>query len=707
MLFYVNPTSGNDSAAGNQAAPFKTITRAIKQAKANDTIQLLPGTYSDATGEVFPIAVPAGVTLLGNESNKGAGIQITGSGLYPSPTFANQAVTIQMSNNAQLRGVTVTNPAVRGTAVWVESTNPTIANNTLVNSKREGVFATGNANPVVVNNVVRQNSASGFTIVRNTKGEWRGNVCEQTGYGMAISDNAAPLIADNRILKNRIGMVLNRACRPVLRTNVVETNTDEGISVTQEAFPDLGQTQDPGGNILRSNGEIDLANDTSAKLISVGNLINPRRVRGIVEFLANEVPPPIPGPPSDPTPTPEPTPPDPQPPAPNPDAGFSDTKGHWAEGFIKGLIEKKVISGYPDGTFKPEDSLTRAQFATMISNAFTLPEKQPATAFADVPNNFWAKEYIRKANQMGFIAGYPDGTFRPNQFLTRVQAIVALVGGLGLTGGSPDLLGIYRDRAQIPPYGTDKVATATQKRMVVDYPDVQQLEPMREITRAEVSALVYQALVTLNQAPAITSPYIVSPDLPSYLFTDIANHWAADFIQALATMNLIRGFEDGTFRPDLTMTRAQYATLIANAYNPPAKREAIAFADVPSDFWAKPYIEKAYRGGFISGFPDDTFKPNENVLRLQILLSLASGLGLPAANSSVLNVYDDKDSIVAAGQPAVAATTQQQIVVNYPNVRVLNPNRNATRAEVTAMVYQGLVQAGKAGAINSPYIVKP
>ncbi len=706
MLYYVNPTNGNDNAAGTQAAPFKTITRALQQAKANDTIQLLPGTYSAASGEVFPLSVPSGITVIGNEATKGSGILVTGSGKFPSPTFANQEVTFQLRTNAQLRGVTVTNPAVRGTGVWVESANPIIANNTFINNKREGVFATGNASPVVVNNVAKQNSASGFTIVRNSKGEWRGNVCDQTGFGIAISDDAAPLISENRVTQNRIGLVLNRSCRPVLRNNVVEVNKEEGISVTQQALPDLGQTQDPGGNILRSNGEIDLANDTPVTLISVGNQINPRRVRGPVEFLANEMPPPPPNPTPEPTPQPPPT-PEPPPPTPNPEAGFSDTRGHWAEGFIKGLVDKKVISGFPDNTFKPQDALTRAQFAAMIANAFELPNRQPIANFPDVPDNFWAATAIRKANQMGFISGFPDGTFRPNQFLTRVQALVALVSGLGLTGGTSDHLLIYSDRAQIPPYASERVATATQKRMVVNYPDVRKLDPMREITRAEVSALVYQALVELNKAAAITSPYIVAPELPIYLFTDIAGHWAAGFIQALATMNLVSGFEDGTFRPELTMNRAQYATIIANAYNPPPKRDPIRFPDVPDSFWAKPYIEKAYRGGYISGFPDGTFQPNQNVLRLQILLSLASGLGLPAADVSVLRVYDDRASIVAAAQPAVAATTQQQIVVSYPNVKLLNPNRDASRAEVAAMVYQGLVQAGKAGAIASPYIVKP
>jgi hypothetical protein len=292
-ILYVNPTSGNDGGSGTQAAPFKTITRALQQARAGTTIQLSLGTYSAATGEKFPLVIPSGVTVLGNEASKGSGILVTGSGSFLSPTFASQNVTFRMENNSQLRGVTVTNPEIRGTAVWVESTNPAIASNTFINNKREGVFATGTASPAVLDNVAIQNASTGFTIVRNAKGEWRRNVCQKTGFGFAISDHAAPLLADNRIVENRSGIVLNRDCKPVLRANLIEKNTEVGLVVAERAFPDLGKSQDPAGNILRDNAQFDLQNATAATLLSVGNQINPLRVQGAVDLVANEVPPPL------------------------------------------------------------------------------------------------------------------------------------------------------------------------------------------------------------------------------------------------------------------------------------------------------------------------------------------------------------------------------------------------------------------------------
>jgi parallel beta-helix repeat protein len=689
---YVNPAIGNDAAGGTQAAPFKTISRALKQAKLGDRIQLVPGTYSTASGEVFPLAIPTGVTVIGNEATKGAGIVMNGGGSYASKTFAGQNITLRMETNAQLRGVTITNPMTRGTGVWIESTNPVIINCTFTNCKREGIFATGNASPAVYDNVATRNDANGFSIVRNAKGEWRRNICRNTGFGFSIGDQAAPLLAENQIFENRSGIVLGQECRPVLRSNVVERNTSEGLTIIDRALPDLGKGQDPGGNIFRGNTEFDINNATATRLLCVGNQINPVRVKGLIELLANEIPNPAPLPP--PTPVPPPNP-----------GELTDIEGHWAAGFIRGLVAKGYISGFPDGTFKPQASITRAQYAAIIAKAFSLPAKQPATPFVDVAQGFWALPFIQKANQMGFISGFPDGSFRPDQNLTRVQAIVSLMGGLGLTGGLLDTLSFYSDRVQIPSYAAEKVATATQRRIVVNYPTVRQLELMRDVTRGEIAALVYQSLVALNQAPAIASPYIVNPDVIPAAFTDIAGHWATDFISALAKQNLIGGSADGSFKPDIAINRAQYAALLVRAFNPSPKREAIAFSDIPATFWAKPFIDQAYRAGFISGFPDGSFKPDQNIPRFQLLASLVSGLGLTGGDVSLLAAYDDRASIPQYAQNQIATATQQKLVVNHPTLRQLNPVRDTTRAEVAAFVYQALVQSGRSPMIDSPYIV--
>ncbi|MBD1892469.1 S-layer homology domain-containing protein [Coleofasciculus sp. FACHB-SPT9] len=677
-MLYVNPATGKDNSVGNSSAPLKTLTRALKQAQAGTSIQLASGIYNAAGGEVFPLVIPAGVTVVGNESSKGKGIQIEGSGEYISPSFGSQNITLRLETDAQLRGVSVTNRGAKGTGVWIESTSPRLANNTFTSCSRDGVFVTGTAKPAILDNVFTQNASTGLSLVRNAKGEVRRNVAERTGYGILIGDQAAPLITDNKIFANRAGIFLSRDATPVLRRNLIEKNTQAGLIINDGAKPQLGSRQEPAGNILRDNGEVDLQNLTRFAVVSAGNQLNPVRVQGTVEFVAATVAATFTmGP-----------------------AQFSDVAGYWAEAFIQALVAKNLMSGFPDGTFQPEAAMTRAQYAAAIAKTFNLPPRPGnQSSFKDIPADFWAARAIAKAASMGFISGFPDNTFRPGQNLTRVQAIASLVSGLALTGGNSSVLGVYGDRAQIPSYATDAVAVATTRRMVVNYPQVQQLEPMRDITRAEVAALIYQALVTTGEVKAIASPYIVNPEvnpdssLPS--FSDIQGHWAENSIRGLANQNLLGGFADATFKPDDRLNRAGFAALLVKAFNPTSKRPAIQFTDIPPTFWAQSVIQQAYSGGFITGFPDQTFRPQQPVLRVQLIVSLVSGLGFASGDEKLLDKYEDRAAIPAYARPAVAAATQRGIIVNHPAPAQLNPNREATRAEAAAMVYQALVATGR------------
>lgn len=499
---FVNSATGNDSASGGQSNPLKTIAKALSLAQSGTVIQVAPGNYNAASGEVFPLIVPSGVTILGNEATKGQDVVIVGSGVFTSPSAAAQNITILMQNNSTVKGVSVTNEQTRGTGIWVESVYCTVANCTLSKSKREGLFATGTAIAAVMNNNFIQNVGNGIALAGSAKGEIRGNKFQNTGYAIAVQASAAPLIIENEILENRSGLVLSGQSKPVLRKNQVKKNLQDGLTVIADSAPDLGNPQDMGTNVFVDNGKYDVQNASKFTLISVGNQINPTRTLGSIEFTANQSP--TPGPTPTPTPGPSPT------PTPVPGgAKFNDIPSHWARTFIERLADMGIISGFPDGSFKPDATLTRAQHAAMLMKAFTLTPIREATAFTDVPADFWGKEAINQANRAGFLSGYPDKTFRPNQNLTRSQAIVSLVNGLKLTGGTPANLSVYTDRVQIPSFATNAMITATELNMVVNYPKKEVFNPLKDVTRAEIAAIFYQTLVALNRAQAIDSPYIV------------------------------------------------------------------------------------------------------------------------------------------------------------------------------------------------------
>jgi len=216
---------------------------------------------------------------------------------------------------------------------------------------------------------------------------------------------------------------------------------------------------------------------------------------------------------------------------------------------------------------------------------------------------------------------------------------------------------------------------------------------------------------TLNNT-ATGHVYLTTDTLPAgvqapYVFADVQRHWAKAQIEALAAQGIVSGFfEDGTFRPEDPVTRVQFAAIINKAFaDMPPRRAAMTFKDVATNFWGYQAVQSASQKGFMSGYPEGDFKPNQNIPRLEVMLALTSGLSLPAGNPSVLSYYEDGAQIPAWATGAIAAATEKKMVINYPRVKQFTPARNATRAEVAAMVYQALVSTGKATQIPTPYLV--
>lgn len=200
---------------------------------------------------------------------------------------------------------------------------------------------------------------------------------------------------------------------------------------------------------------------------------------------------------------------------------FSDIQNHWGSQCIGELFQRQLVSGYPDKTFRPNATLTRAEFAVLMLNAFPeAPVKRPAINFKDVPANHWAYKAIRDAYQREFFAGYGDGTFLPSQPIPRVQAIAIL--GNTLTMNQPEnpnefLKTHFDDAVQIPNYAKNAIASATLGRIIVNYPNLRQLRPNQSATRGEIAASLCQALSMARTIPleyiAGQNPFAIPPEM--------------------------------------------------------------------------------------------------------------------------------------------------------------------------------------------------
>ena len=194
---------------------------------------------------------------------------------------------------------------------------------------------------------------------------------------------------------------------------------------------------------------------------------------------------------------------------------FSDiSQNFWARDFIAELARQDIITGFPDGQFRPNEPVTRAQFAAMIRKAFEKTKVRNAISFRDVSSSYWAYNAIREAYEMGFLDMVSGSEFNPNQSLSRLQVMVALTKGLNYSASSSteSVLRFYSDAASIPADVRTLVAAATERGIVVNYPNVKTFSANTVATRAEVAAFLYQAMVSTGQAVAISSPYVVTQE---------------------------------------------------------------------------------------------------------------------------------------------------------------------------------------------------
>ncbi|MGI6551904.1 MAG: S-layer homology domain-containing protein [Bacillota bacterium] len=172
-----------------------------------------------------------------------------------------------------------------------------------------------------------------------------------------------------------------------------------------------------------------------------------------------------------------------------PEQELLDIAGHWAEKNIKELVARGVISGYPDGSFRPDAKITRAEFVTMLVKSFRL-EGGGDGKFADIANH-WAKDYITAAAARKIVGGYADNTFRPDELISREEMAAMLVRAaeMPLASGEP----VFADRDEISPWAAGPLVTLAEKGIMKGYPD-NTIRPRERASRAEAVQVIIHAL---------------------------------------------------------------------------------------------------------------------------------------------------------------------------------------------------------------------
>ncbi|CAN7766095.1 Ig-like domain-containing protein [Paenibacillus sp. LjRoot153] len=183
---------------------------------------------------------------------------------------------------------------------------------------------------------------------------------------------------------------------------------------------------------------------------------------------------------------------------------FSDVANHWAKDAVNDMGSRMVISGFENGLFKPEQNITRAEFAAIIVRGLGLKLDKETTPFRDVNQNAWYHDAIQTAYSNGLVNGFEDGSFRPDDKITREQAMVMLFNAMRITrlqGASSkqtnNLFQTFADAGAVSDWAKSGVADSVFTG-IVSGRGKGLLSPKALITRAEVAKMMQLLLQKSN-----------------------------------------------------------------------------------------------------------------------------------------------------------------------------------------------------------------
>ncbi|QUL55641.1 InlB B-repeat-containing protein [Paenibacillus tritici] len=182
---------------------------------------------------------------------------------------------------------------------------------------------------------------------------------------------------------------------------------------------------------------------------------------------------------------------------------------------------------------------------------------------------------------------------------------------------------------------------------------------------------------------------------PTINFSDISAHWAKASINQAVSSGIVTGYQDGTFKPDKTVTRAEFAVMLMNALKTQGAGAALTFTDTAKiGSWAQIAVAQAVQAGIINGYEDGTFRPAGEITRAEMAVIIAGALGkYSEANVTATSFADDKD--IPAWAKAAVAYVKQTSIVQGKGGNKFAPEDHATRAETVTVLLNMLAQKSK------------
>ena len=171
---------------------------------------------------------------------------------------------------------------------------------------------------------------------------------------------------------------------------------------------------------------------------------------------------------------------------------FVDMNGHWAQLYVQEMSDRGIMNGYEDGSFRGENNITRAELAKTLVEAFGIADGE-GSSFADVSSDKWYAAYIARASKAGIINGFVDGSFGPDEKVTRQDAALMLYRAMSIGRTLPIGYTFFNDDLDIADYASGAIRTLGDLK-IVNGSGNKEFKPNSSITRAEVATIICRAI---------------------------------------------------------------------------------------------------------------------------------------------------------------------------------------------------------------------
>ena len=193
-------------------------------------------------------------------------------------------------------------------------------------------------------------------------------------------------------------------------------------------------------------------------------------------------------------------------------SNLKDINDHWAKNEIMSMENAGNINGYPDGSFKPDNKITRAEFTKLVNKTMGFTTSETSINYSDVSQTDWFYQDVLIGNSYGYIKGFPDNSFKPNEFITREQAAVVLSRVLKMETNELINGNQFSDASQIGTWSIPSINILIKEGIMKGYSD-NTFKPSGEVTRAEAAVLLNRCSDRKTETVPITNPQENVPEV--------------------------------------------------------------------------------------------------------------------------------------------------------------------------------------------------